>query len=188
MSDTTPTPTPTPADPKGGAPNVTPPGGTTPTPTQIDPQEYTKLQEQFAAQQKQLEAFQKAEEERKNAQLSEQERAAQELAKVQSQLKKTKVELAAQSAGMKYPARALAFLADCADTDEARAAALAELKKEIPELFGAATPSPTPVTNPGRTTTSQGSFTRSQIKDPVFYREHEKNILQAMREGRIVEG
>lgn len=54
-----------------------------------------------------------------------------------------------------------------------------------PYLVGAAGGSPT---NPARSTASPTTFTRSQLRDPNFFKAHRDAIMQAMREGRIMEG
>lgn len=43
-------------------------------------------------------------------------------------------------------------------------------------------------TNPARSSVSQTTFTRSQLRDPKFFAEHRDEIMRAMQEGRILEG
>jgi len=63
--------------------------------------------------------------------------------------------------------------------------ALRDLIAKRPYLASAAAGSPT---NPARGQTAPATFTRSQLRDPVFFRAHRDAIMQAMREGRIQEG
>lgn len=63
--------------------------------------------------------------------------------------------------------------------------ALRDLIAKRPYLAGAAGGSPT---NPARSQVSPTTFTRSQLRDPNFFKAHRDAIMQALREGRIVEG
>ncbi len=59
--------------------------------------------------------------------------------------------------------------------------ALRDLLAKRPYLAGGSSGSPT---NPAK---GSAVFTRSQLKDPAFFRAHKEAIFQAMREGRIIE-
>jgi flagellar biosynthesis GTPase FlhF len=63
--------------------------------------------------------------------------------------------------------------------------ALRDLIAKRPYLASGAAGSPM---NPARGQSSPATFTRSQLRDPTFFKAHRDAIMQAMREGRIVEG
>lgn len=63
--------------------------------------------------------------------------------------------------------------------------ALRELIAKRPYLAGGAGVS---ATNPARSAVNPTVFTRSQLRDPNFFKAHRDAIMQAMREGRITEG
>jgi len=63
--------------------------------------------------------------------------------------------------------------------------ALRELIATRPYLAGGSAGS---ATNPARSTINPAVFTRSQLRDPNFFKAHRDAIMQAMREGKIVEG
>lgn len=55
----------------------------------------------------------------------------------------------------------------------------------VSELFGA--PAPPAVAVPQQSTPAVTVFTKSQIADFAFFQKHKQEILQALKEGRIVE-
>lgn len=61
---------------------------------------------------------------------------------------------------------------------------LRDLVAEKPYLVAGSGVSPT---NPARSVGSPPVFTRSQLRDPKFFQAHRDAIMQAVREGRIVE-
>ena len=63
--------------------------------------------------------------------------------------------------------------------------ALRELIAKRPYLAGGAAGL---ATNPARSAVNPTVFTRSQLRDPKFFQAHRDAIMQAMREGRVVEG
>ncbi len=66
-------------------------------------------------------------------------------------------------------------------------AALKDLLKAKPYL-ASQQPSSIASTNPARSAVSPAVFTRSQLRDPAFFKAHRDAIMQAVREGRIMEG
>lgn len=66
--------------------------------------------------------------------------------------------------------------------------AMDKLKKDYPEFFAADGKKSFGTTNAGSGGSGLTSFTQSQVRDPNFYAKHEKEILVAMKEGRITNG
>ena len=71
--------------------------------------------------------------------------------------------------------------------------ALKELAKRSPHLVKAAPQRPgtgsqrPPITTDNMNNTDKPTFKRSQLRDSAFYLQHEKEILEAARDGRIVD-
>ncbi|HZT61000.1 MAG TPA: hypothetical protein VFA21_20515 [Pyrinomonadaceae bacterium] len=99
--------------------------------------------------------------------------------------------IAAVAARLKFadPEDARHFVADDADDIEA---ALKDVLKKKPYLAASdataqTRATPTSPTSPARSATNSVTFTKAQIADRKFWTENRDAIMQAMREGRIVD-
>ena len=159
-----------------------------------------KLRKEAAEYRKRLRELEKALKEKEEAELSEQERLQRRVAEYEARLAdlererqertlQYEVKLRASQMGIVDPEAAWRLLdLSAIEFDEDGMPvniedALQELVKSKPYLRTQAAPSVSP-TNPSRRTQV---FTRSQLRDPKFFREHRDEIMAAMREGRIVE-
>lgn len=174
-------------------------------PETISLDEAKKLRSEANSLRRRLKDFEDQEKARKDAELSETERLAkrvQELEAAESaaktQLVRERTVTAAARLGFSDPEDAIAIISrtdpavlepDDDGTLKSVDKALADLAKSKPYLL-AATQRPVGSfdtgTSAGRTV--QRNFTRTQIKDPVFYAANRDAIAEAMRTGRITDG
>ena len=160
-----------------------------------------KLRREAAEYRKRLRELEKALKEKEEAELSEQERLQRRVAEYEARL--AELERDRQERTLQYEVKLRAAAMGIVDPDAAwrlldLAAiefdedgtptnideALEALVKAKPYLRSQAAPQVAP-TNPAR---RAQVFTRSQLRDPKFFREHREEIMAALREGRIVEG
>lgn len=171
-------------------------------PESFDAEYVRKLRAEAAEYRKRLRELEAAVKKQEEAKLSETERLQQRLAELekeqaewqrerQERTLKYEVMLAAGKLGIVdaeaayklLDLSAIEFDEDGNPTNIEKA--LRDLIAKRPYLAGAAGGSPT---NPARSQVSPTTFTRSQLRDPNFFRAHREAIMRAMREGRIVEG
>jgi len=164
-------------------------------------EEYVKeLRAEAAKHRTELQALKAQQEAAANANLSEAERLKKEVEKLTSErdaiVAKRKadevnrlVEKASVKTGLDPELASSLLKTDDLDIDEDSTPK--EIEKRLRALV-AKWPhiSKTPdfsATNGGTGSKPSVTFTRSQLRDPAFYRKHEKEILQAQREGRITD-
>lgn len=175
-------------------------------PFEAQAKQTAKERDQLAARLKDIEDAAKTDAERRQERLDALEKQQQAWAQErQSLLRENAITLHLASAECKDPEWLQDKLAKAElELDEAGkptsasvTATIADLRKAHPELFGPKAgangaqaaptmPSSGSPTNPARTQANSGVFTTTQIRDHAFYKAHEKEILQAQREGRII--
>jgi hypothetical protein len=170
-------------------------------PERFDAEYVRKLRAEAASYRTKLKELEQKVQEHETAKLSEAEKLQKRLAELereqanyqrerQERTLKYEVMLAASRMGIADPEAAYKLL-DLASiefeedgTPKNVEKALRDLIAKRPYLAGG-TGSPT---NPARGQSSPATFTRSQLRDPKFFQAHRDAIMQAMREGRILEG
>ncbi len=167
-------------------------------PERFDAEYVRKLRAEAAEHRKKRRELEEILRQLEDAKLSETERLQKRLAELEKQIAdyererqertlKYETMLVASRLGIVDPEAAYKLL-DLADIDfdeDGRPKniekALRDLLAKRPYLAGGTSGSPT---NPAK---SSAVFTRSQLRDPAFFRAHKEAIFQAMREGRIIE-
>ncbi|NOZ27971.1 MAG: hypothetical protein GXP39_07965 [Chloroflexi bacterium] len=167
----------------------------------FDAEYVRKLRAEAAQYRKRLRELERTLEEKEEAELSEQERLQRRVAEYEARL--AELERERQERTLQYEVKLRASQMGIVDPDAAWRLldlasiefdedgtplnvdqALQELVKAKPYLRGQPAAAGVSPTNPPR---RQQVFTRSQLRDPKFYAEHKDEIMQALREGRIVD-
>lgn len=177
--------------------------GQEPAAEQFDAEYVRKLRAEAAEYRKRLRELEQKAQEQENAKLSETERLQKRLAELereqaayqrerQERTLRYETMLAASRLGIVDPDAAYRLL-DVSRIEFAEDGTPANIEAALKELirvrpYLAAQPNSGSPTNPARSQGSPATFTRSQLRDPNFFKAHREAIMQAMREGRILEG